>query len=421
MNITVTIYGTAIGLALAIFLILKKITPAYAMILGAVVGGLVGGAGLVGTVQLMVSGAQSIIPSIVRIVTAGVLAGTLMESGAAERIADAIVGKLGSKRCLIAMMLATCILTAVGVFGDVSVITVAPIAIQMAEKAGYGKLGVLMAMIGGVKAGNVMSPNANTIAAAEAYHVPLTSVMLAGIVPAIAALITTTFLARSLAHKGTSFEATGEVTSKKDLPPLWAALSAPVIAVALLLLRPICNVTIDPLIALPLGGLVGIVAMKKTKDLRHYLNTGLSRMSGLTMLLIGTGTLSGIISNSNLKDVIITGIETVGLPGFMLAPIAGILMSAATASSAAATTLGGQIFGPTVMANGVAPLAGAAMTHAGSFVFDGLPHGPFFHVTAGTVNMDIRERLKLIVYESFNGLVMVAASTIVFGVLRVVQ
>ena len=38
-------------------------------------------------------------------------------------------------------------------------------------------------MMGGGKAGNVMSPNPNAIAAADAFHLPLTSVM-AGIIPA---------------------------------------------------------------------------------------------------------------------------------------------------------------------------------------------------------------------------------------------
>lgn len=120
-----------------------------------------------------------------------------------------------------------------------------------------------------------------------------------------------------------------------------------------------------------------------------------------------------------LKDVIISAVDAVGLPGFMLAPIAGALMGAATASSTAGTTLGAQIFGPTVMELGVSPLAGAAMTHAGSFVFDGLPHGSFFHVSAGAVNMQISERLKLIVFESLNGLAMVAASAIAFGLLKI--
>ena len=137
------------------------------------------------------------------------------------------------------------------------------------------------------------------------------------------------------------------------------------------------------------------------------------------LLLIGTGALAGIISNSSLKDVIISGIETLGLPAFMLAPIAGMMMGAATASATAGTTLASQIFGPTVVASGIAPLAAAAMTNASVFVFDGLPHGSFFHVSAGGVNMGISERLKLLGYEAINGFAMLAVSTLVFGVFRV--
>lgn len=103
----------------------------------------------------------------------------------------------------------------------------------------------------------------------------------------------------------------------------------------------------------------------------------------------------------------------------MLAPIAGMMMGAATASATAGTTLASQIFGPTVVASGIAPLAAAAMTNASVFVFDGLPHGSFFHVSAGGVNMGINERLKLLGYEAINGFAMLAVSTLVFGVFRV--
>ena len=175
----------------------------------------------------------------------------------------------------------------------------------------------------------------------------------------------------------------------------------------------------DPLIALPVGGIVGTIAMGKTREMGHYFTAGLAKMSGVAMLLIGTGALAGIISNSSLKDVIISGIETLGLPAFMLAPIAGMMMGAATASATAGTTLASQIFGPTVVASGIAPLAAAAMTNASVFVFDGLPHGSFFHVSAGGVNMGISERLKLLGYEAINGFAMLAVSTLVFGVFRV--
>lgn len=414
-GVTVSVLGALVALAVAIVLILKKVQPTYAMIFGAVIGGLVGGAGLTGTVSFIISGTQGIVSAIIRIVTAGILAGALIESGAAERIAESIINKMGAKRSLIAITLATWLLTTVGVFGDVACITVAPIALQMARRAGYHKMGVLMAQLGAVRAGNVMSPNPNAIAAAEAFNLPLTSIIAVGVIPAVTALIVTSLLAKRLSMRGTEIteaDIGGEAAQHKDLPPLWAALSGPVVTIAILLLRPIAGITIDPLIALPVGGIVGAIAMG------HYFNAGLAKMSGVAMLLVGTGALSGIISNSGLKDVIISFIETLGLPGFMLAPISGMLMGAATASATAGTTLASQIFGPTVVASGVTPLAAAAMTHASCFVFDGLPHGSFFHVSAGGVNMEISERLKLLGYEAINGLAMMAVSTLVFGVLK---
>ncbi len=39
-----------VGLVLAIILIIRKVHPAYSLILGALIGGLIGGGGLTGTV-----------------------------------------------------------------------------------------------------------------------------------------------------------------------------------------------------------------------------------------------------------------------------------------------------------------------------------------------------------------------------------
>ena len=69
--------------------------------------------------------------SVLRIMTSGILAGALIKTGSAEKIAETIVNKLGEKRAVIAIAVATMIICAVGVFIDISVITVAPIAIAI--------------------------------------------------------------------------------------------------------------------------------------------------------------------------------------------------------------------------------------------------------------------------------------------------
>ncbi|WGE47828.1 GntP family permease [Actinobacillus equuli] len=417
--VAVTAVGAVVALSVAIVLILKKVPPAYGMLIGALTGGLIGGADLSQTVSLMIGGAQGITTAVMRILAAGVLAGVLIESGAASTIAETIVKKLGETRALLALVLSTMILTSVGVFVDVAVITVSPIALALAKRGDLSKPAILLAMIGGGKAGNIMSPNPNAIAASDAFHLPLTSVMAAGILPAIFGIILTYFLAKRLINKGSKV-ADNEVSANnlQNLPAFLPAITAPLCAIILLALRPIADIKIDPLIALPLGGLVGALAMGKLKQVNQFATSGLLKMSPVAVMLLGTGALAGIIANSGLKDVLIEALTASGLPSYLLAPISGALMSLATASTTAGTVVASNVFSATLIELGVSALAGAAMIHAGATVFDHMPHGSFFHATGGSVNMDMKERLKLIPYETAVGLIMTIVSTLVFGVFK---
>ncbi|HHF3507148.1 TPA: GntP family permease [Haemophilus influenzae] len=416
---TVSAIGALVALIVAIFLILKKVSPAYGMLVGALVGGLIGGADLSQTVSLMIGGAQGITTAVMRILAAGVLAGVLIESGAANSIAETITNKLGETRALLALALATMILTAVGVFVDVAVITVSPIALALSRRSDLSKAAILLAMIGGGKAGNIMSPNPNAIAAADTFHLPLTSVMMAGIIPALFGLILTYFLAKRLINKGSKVtDKEVIVLETQNLPSFLTALVAPLVAILLLALRPLFDIKVDPLIALPLGGLIGAFCMGKLRNINSYAINGLSKMTPVAIMLLGTGALAGIIANSGLKEVLIQGLEHSGLPSFILAPISGVLMSLATASTTAGTAVASNVFSSTLLELGVSSLAGAAMIHAGATVFDHMPHGSFFHATGGSVNMDIKERLKLIPYESTVGLMMTIVSTLIFGVFK---
>lgn len=56
------------------------------------------------------------------------------------------------------------------------------------------------------------------------------------------------------------------------------------------------------------------------------------------------------------------------------------------------------------------------MIHAGATVFDHMPHVSFFHVTGGSVNMQVHERLKLISYETAVGLMIALVATLMFDV-----
>ncbi|CZR97122.1 GntP family permease [Clostridioides sp. GD02404] len=407
----ITTFGAIFGLLVAIILIIKKFQAVYSLMLGAFIGGIVGGANITQTVDFMATGAMNISPSILRALASGVLAGSLIKTGAVDKISEQIVKILGERRALLSIAASTMVLAGVGVNLDVSIITVAPIGLYIGRKLNYSKLSILLAMLGGGKAGNIISPNPNTIAVAGNFSVNLSSVMIANIIPAIVGIVITIILASMLTNKGNKVESYEILEQRENLPSLFKSLCGPVVAIFLLFLGNISPIVIDPMIALPIGGIVTLIATGNMNNSREYLAFGLSKMQGVCILLLGTGTIAGIIQVSELQQSTISILQFLNMPQFLLAPISGILMSLATASSTAGATIASSTFSDAIINGGLSPISGASIVNAGSSVFEQLPHGSLFHTSAGSINMDIGERFKLIPYEALIGIVMTIVST----------
>ncbi|MEN2353777.1 GntP family permease [Limosilactobacillus fermentum] len=426
-------WGALIGLALAIYLILKKLNPVYSLMLGAIIGVLLGGASLTGTIDILVKGEQSVMGTVLRVLAAGMLAGVMMESGAAETLARTIVDKLGDRMAILSLALATMVITAVGVFIPVAVLIVAPIALEVGRRMHISKLALLVALSGGGKAGNIISPNANTIAAAKGFGLELSQVMIADFIPAVVALIVTVIVARLLVKKGDAvMEADlGDMVDSDtgNLPTLGQAVVTPILAIVLLLLNPIgqvahltllTKVNLDATYVLPFAAIVGALVMKKGRELRDYARVGMTRMTDVVLILIGAGAIGATITSSNLPQLLIKGVEASHMPGVLLAPISGILMAAATASTSTGVILATGSFAKAILGFGVAPLAAAAMVHTGAIVIDQLPQGNYFHVTANAMHMDLRQRSQGILYEAMVGGSAMLTATILYGFLHLI-
>ena len=424
-------WGALIGLALAIYLILKKLNPVYSLMLGAIIGALLGGASLTGTIDILVKGEQSVMGTVLRVLAAGMLAGVMMESGAAETLARTIVDKLGDRMAILSLALATMVITAVGVFIPVAVLIVAPIALEVGRRMHISKLALLVALSGGGKAGNIISPNANTIAAAKGFGLELSQVMIADFIPAVVALIVTVIVARLLVKKGDAvMEADlGDMVDSDtgNLPTLGQAVVTPILAIVLLLLNPIgqvahltllTKVNLDATYVLPFAAIVGALVMKKGRELRDYARVGMTRMTDVVLILIGAGAIGATITSSNLPQLLIKGVEASHMPGVLLAPISGILM--ATASTSTGVILATGSFAKAILGFGVAPLAAAAMVHTGAIVIDQLPQGNYFHVTANAMHMDLRQRSQGILYEAMVGGSAMLTATILYGFLHLI-
>lgn len=417
MNIEFSLLGALAGLILAIFLIVRKTPPPYALLAGALIGGLIGGGTLNATIEVMVNGAQSMTPTILRILASGVLDGALIKTGSAAKIADGIAGRLTGAVALAAIAFAAMVVTAVGVFADIAVVTVAPIALAVGRRVKMSVPALLVAMVGGSKAGNVISPNPNTLSISQVFNFELTTVIAANIIPAIIGIVAATLIAYfvSKRHKVASGNSDNGAlpASAMTLPSLSSAVAGPLVVLILLALRPLCGISVDPLIALSLGGVVSVISCGEWRKLPEYTAFGLAQVAGVCILLLCTGTIAGIIKASSLNSEIVSFISLCHLPVNIVAPLSGILMAGATASAAAGASIAADSFSGLLLSSDLEPLAVAATMHAGCTVLDSLPHGSFFHATAGAVGMSFRERLAVLPFGALVGLIVTIVSYIV--------
>ncbi len=426
VSMVIAWWAALLGLLLAIGLILFRVNPVYALIFGAIVGCLVGGLSLAQTTDTIVKGSSGVMGTIIRVIAAGVLAGVMMESGAANVIASNIVNRFSDRLAILALALSTMVLTGVGIFIPVAVLIVAPIALEVGQKMHYSKLSLLVALSGGGKAGNIISPNPNTIAAAKGFNVDLSQVMIADFVPAVVGLIVTVVLASLIKNRGEFVPETEKFETKdqKDLPSLKAAIVTPLVAVVLLLITPVGDIlgvkalasfNLDAMYILPIAGLIGTIAMGQSKKFLQYMQKGLARMTDVVLILIGAGAIAGLVSVSNLPQKVVEIVQTSGISGTFLAPIAGILMAAATASTSTGVILASNSFSKSIMSFGISGTGAAAMVHTGATVIDQLPHGNYFHVTAKAVNMHFKERMSVVFWEMLVGLSMTIVATLMYG------
>ena len=405
MTTTISSSGALLGLLVGIILIILDAPPFYGLVFGALLGGILGGGGLDATLSSMVSGIHGMTRPIFLILTSGILVGAMIRTGSTEKLAESIVKAFGTKRALFAIAVAAMILCMAGVFVDIALIAVAPVALSVGRKANLNKESVALAMLGGGKAGNLISPNPSTIATAEAFDVELTTLMGNCVLPAFAALLVTTLLARFLASRknGRPVRSTEVEEAAANLPNVAQAAFGPVVATGLLSLRPLFGIGIDPIVALPAGGLACLVATRRTRETFLTARYGLSRVSNVAILFIGTGAIAGVVGATSIERDFVKVLHALHIHAFLLAPLGGAILSCATASTTAGATLAAQTFAATLTELDVAPLHAASMINAGATSLNSFPHGSFFLATADATAMSFGQRMRLIPYEALVG------------------
>ncbi|MCL2569534.1 MAG: GntP family permease [Oscillospiraceae bacterium] len=411
-GIEVSVFGVMLALVLSIFFIIRKMNPALAMFTGVFAGAIVGGANLPQMVDIVILGGRQVVGANVRILAGGFLVGALIETGAAETIARGIVKGLGEKRAIFAIALSAMIVTGAGVFITVAMLIVSPIALSVAYRANISKFAAILAISGGAKAGNVISPNPNALAAAESFGLPLSEVMLNGLIPGIVALVVTVALCKMMQNKHFKVEAEDldDSADAADLPSFGKAIVAPAVAIGMLMLNPIgdilgigainsANLPMDPFFVLPIGAVAGLLVLGKGRRITEFATKGVLRMAPIMLVVFGAGAIGGLITVSVFPAMIEDALYRMGIPTAFLAPLSSTIFASVTGSATAGIIIGGESFGATILAAGVPALAGAVMLHAGGGFLDAVPHSSGFLATQQAMKCTMAERMRVMPWE----------------------
>lgn len=185
------IISLVIGVAFLLYLNIKvKLNSFLALILSAVVVGLLNGLGLISIVDTIKAGLGSTLGSLALIIGFGAVLGKLMvDSGAAQRIASTLLNRFGVKNVQWALIIVGAIF-GISVFYEVAFIILAPLVISIAveAKVPYLKLGITM-VAATTLSHSLFPPQPGPTALVDAYGADMGMVYMLGIVVFIPGVI----------------------------------------------------------------------------------------------------------------------------------------------------------------------------------------------------------------------------------------
>ncbi|WP_164715908.1 SLC13 family permease [Streptomyces sp. WAC 06738] len=199
-----TALHTAIAILVVILLILvPKVEPVIALVIGSLYLGVASGLGFEGTIQTIVDGFGDIMAEVGLLIGFGVLLGSLLNSmGSLQKLVEKLLRALGPGKLPYALAGA---LSAVfpSIYVDVQLVLAAPLAKSAAPRMGRHGLPMMSgALSAGILVGYVfVVPGLGTLAIAGLLHVPLSTMLVYGFVLGpLAALLTTFLYGRLLRH-----------------------------------------------------------------------------------------------------------------------------------------------------------------------------------------------------------------------------
>ncbi len=428
---TQLILALIIGLACLIYLILRtKVHAFLALIIGAVIVGLLAGLDSEATVSAISAGFGGTLGSIGIIIGFGVMMGEIFEmSGAAKRMARTFLKLFGAGREEAALSL-TGFLVSIPIFCDSGFVILSPIAKALSRQTRKSVVSLGVALAAGlVITHSLIPPTPGPLGVAGTFGVDVGHFILLGIVIALPMAIATMVYAKWLGKRiyqiptedGENWErppyqapvydfASDE--AEKNLPSAGLSFLPLIVPIVLILLNTISKALGytdgaffkaiiflgTPIIAVGIGLVLSIYTLASRtprQEILARMEQGI-RSAGIIILVTGGGgALGRVLQTSGVGDFIAAKISTMPIPVIVLPFIISTLIRFAQGSGTVAMITAAGITAPIVQAAGGNMLLGAFAACVGSLFFSYF-NDSFYWVTNRLMGIsETREQIRV--------------------------
>ena len=387
------IIWVVVGVALLLFLNMKvKLNSFLALLISAMVVGILNGMSLPDLVKTVTSGVGGTLGSLLLIIGLGAVLGKLMvDSGAAQRVATTLLDKFGMKNVQWAIIIVGAIF-GISVFYEVAFIILAPLVISIAieAKTPYIRLGVTMTAAA-TMAHSLFPPQAGPVALIEAYGADMGMVYLLGIVVFIPAVICAgVILPKMKVIQNLNYSVPPLLQKSKEfkdeeMPGFGLSLFVPLLPAIIITTATILNVFIEEgtrvheivnffgssVISMLIAVLVAIyvfgVRVGRTMD--EVMESFTEAIKGVAMVIciVGAGgAFKQVILDSGVGDYIASMMENTSVSPLIMAWFITALIRIATGTGVVSAITAAGIVGPLMGTFDVNPVLMVLATACGS-------------------------------------------------------
>ncbi|MDY7547591.1 GntP family permease [Glaciimonas sp. CA11.2] len=414
-------YALIAVITLVVLIAKFKMNPFIVLIVVSVILGAAVGMPMGTIVKSYETGVGGALGHIALVVGLGTMFGKMMaESGAAERIANTLIGAFGQKNVHWAMMVVA-LIVGLPVFFEVGFVLLIPIAFNVAKRTGTNMILVGIPMVAGLSVVHgLIPPHPAALYAVTAYNADIGRTIVYALIVGIPTAIIAGPLFAKLISKfvfpnpdNPLLAQFVEKDSNRDLPGLGITLATILLPVVLMLLGSWADVFFTPktflndflrlignsVIALLIAALVSFYTFGKARGfdreaILKFTTESLAPIAGIT-LIVGAGAGFGqILKDSGISNAIVGIATSAHLSPLVLGWFVAALIRVATGSATVAMITACGIVAPIVSSvAGTRPELMVLATGAGSLILSHVNDGGFWLVKE-YFNMTVTETFK---------------------------